>query len=81
MVKRSALLATLFFLAAQATAQDWPARPVRLIVPFPPGGGTDTVARPLSAKLSQMLGQQFVIDNRRRRRRHDRRSRGGEVPG
>jgi tripartite-type tricarboxylate transporter receptor subunit TctC len=64
MVKRIALLATLFFLAAQAIAQDWPARPVRLIVPFPPGGGTDTVARPLSAKLSQMLGQQFVIDNR-----------------
>jgi tripartite-type tricarboxylate transporter receptor subunit TctC len=64
MVKRIALLATLFFLAPQAIAQDWPARPVRLIVPFPPGGGTDTVARPLSAKLSQMLGQQFVIDNR-----------------
>jgi tripartite-type tricarboxylate transporter receptor subunit TctC len=37
---------------------------VKVIVPFPPGGGTDTVARPLAAKLSQMLGQQFVIDNR-----------------
>jgi tripartite-type tricarboxylate transporter receptor subunit TctC len=37
---------------------------VKVIVPFPPGGGTDTVARPLTAKLSQMLGQQFVIDNR-----------------
>jgi tripartite-type tricarboxylate transporter receptor subunit TctC len=64
MLKRSALLATLFLMAAQAAAQDWPARPVKVIVPFPPGGGTDTVARPLSAKLSQMLGQQFVIDNR-----------------
>ena len=64
MLKRSALLATLFLIAAQAAAQDWPARPVRVIVPFPPGGGTDTVARPLSVKLSQMLGQQFVIDNR-----------------
>jgi tripartite-type tricarboxylate transporter receptor subunit TctC len=64
MLKRSALLATLLFLAAQAAAQDWPSRPVRMIVPFPPGGGTDTVARPLSGKLSQMLGQQFVIDNR-----------------
>ena len=64
MLKRSALLAALLFLAAQAAAQDWPNRPVRVIVPFPPGGGTDTVARPLSIKLSQMLGQQFVIDNR-----------------
>jgi tripartite-type tricarboxylate transporter receptor subunit TctC len=35
-----------------------------VIVPFPPGGGTDTVARPLSAKLTQLTGQQFVIDNR-----------------
>jgi tripartite-type tricarboxylate transporter receptor subunit TctC len=52
-------------LAATATlAQDWPSKPVKVIVPFPPGGGTDTVARPLAAKLSQMLGQQFVIDNR-----------------
>jgi tripartite-type tricarboxylate transporter receptor subunit TctC len=37
---------------------------VKVIVPFPPGGGTDTVARPIAAKLAQMLGQQFVIDNR-----------------
>jgi len=59
------LLWTLFALAASATqAQEWPLKPVKVIVPFPPGGGTDTVARPLSAKLSQMLGQQFVIDNR-----------------
>ena len=47
-----------------AVAQDWPAKPVKMIVPFPPGGGTDTVARPLAAKLSQVLGQQFVIENR-----------------
>ncbi len=47
-----------------AAAQDWPTRPVKVIVPFPPGGGTDTVARPLTAKLSQLAGQQFVIDNR-----------------
>jgi tripartite-type tricarboxylate transporter receptor subunit TctC len=47
-----------------AAAQDWPARAVKMIVPFPPGGGTDTVARPLAAKLSQVLGQQFVIENR-----------------
>jgi tripartite-type tricarboxylate transporter receptor subunit TctC len=61
---RTALLLLLACLAFQAFAQDWPAKPVRMVVPFPPGGGTDTVARPLSAKLSQMLGQQFIIDNR-----------------
>ncbi|MCC7348723.1 MAG: tripartite tricarboxylate transporter substrate binding protein [Variibacter sp.] len=50
---------------AQALAQtDWPARPVRVIVPYPPGGGADTVSRILFAKLSALLGQQFIIDNR-----------------
>lgn len=47
-----------------ASAQDWPARPVKVIVPFPPGGGTDTVARPLAARLTQMTGHQFILDNR-----------------
>ncbi len=64
MAKRAAFAAFFLVFAAQVAAQDWPTKPVRVIVPFPPGGGTDTVARPLSAKLSQMLGQQFVIDNR-----------------
>ena len=45
-------------------AQEWPGKPVKVIVPFPPGGGTDTVARPLTAKLSQLSGQQFIIDNK-----------------
>ena len=50
--------------AVRAQASGWPSRPVRLIVPFPPGGGTDAFARPLAKVLSQNLGQQIVIDNR-----------------
>src|SRR5918993_866768 len=59
-----AALAAATLVCTPLFAQDWPNKPVKVIVPFPPGGGTDTVARPLAAKLSQMLGQQFVIDNR-----------------
>ena len=47
-----------------ALAQAWPARVVRLVVPFPPGGGTDGVARIVAAKLSEIWGQQVVIENR-----------------
>jgi tripartite-type tricarboxylate transporter receptor subunit TctC len=42
----------------------WPARPVRMVVPFPPGGSADAVARHIAKALSDRLGQQFVIDNR-----------------
>jgi len=58
------LTAAMLMTALPTHSQDWPTRPVRVIVPFPPGGGTDTVARPLTAKLTQLTGQQFVIDNR-----------------
>ena len=52
-------------LAGRAFAQaKWPERPVRVIVPYPPAGGADTTARILYAKLGDMLGQQFVIENR-----------------
>src|SRR5688500_8038521 len=57
-----ALLAAL--LSINATAQDWPSKPVRLIVPFPPGGATDVAARTLGERLSRALGQQFPIENR-----------------
>ncbi|WP_226381435.1 tripartite tricarboxylate transporter substrate binding protein [Falsiroseomonas ponticola] len=63
MVTRRAMLAAA--LSAPALAQEaWPARPVRVIVPFAAGGGADLVARAVSAKLQERLGRQFVIDNR-----------------
>ncbi len=49
---------------APAMAEDYPARPVTLIVPFPAGGGVDTVGRVIAAKLSVALGQQVVVENR-----------------
>ena len=49
---------------APALGQTWPAKPVRMLVPFPPGGGTDIQARLLSKVFQQEFGQNFVIDNR-----------------
>jgi len=51
-------------LAAGAQAQSWPQKPVRFIVPFPPGGATDISARLVGEKLSQIWGQTVVIENR-----------------
>jgi len=64
---RSAVVLALCGLAAQpAPAQrtDWPTKPVRLIVPFPPGGTVDPLARLVGSKLTPVLGQQFIVDNR-----------------
>jgi tripartite-type tricarboxylate transporter receptor subunit TctC len=52
------------FLALPALAQDWPSKPVRFIVPFPPGGSVDPLARLLGAKLGDALKQSFVVENR-----------------
>lgn len=51
-------------ISAAAAAQSFPTRPVKLIVPFPPGGGTDILARPIAQKLSAKWGQPVIIDNR-----------------
>jgi tripartite-type tricarboxylate transporter receptor subunit TctC len=51
-------------LPRRASAQAWPQRHVRLIVPFPPGGGTDNVGRIIATRLSEIWGQQMVIENR-----------------
>src|SRR5262245_38879247 len=47
-----------------ALAQDWPTRPVRIVVPYAPGGSTDTVARITADRLSRIWGQQVVIENK-----------------
>lgn len=47
-----------------ASAQTWPARPIRLVVPFPPGGLIDNMARLVAPRLAQELGQPVVIDNK-----------------
>src|SRR5512139_3533436 len=61
----AAFAAVIAVMGGAAQAQTaWPAKPITLIVPFPPGGGTDAFARPLSAQLSKQLGRQVIIDNR-----------------
>ena len=50
--------------AAQVFAQSYPAKPVRMVVNFPPGGAADQLGRALSAKLQESLGQSFVVENR-----------------
>ncbi len=50
--------------AAGAGAQDYPSKPIRVLVPFAPGGVVDTTARILTQKMTERLGWQFVVDNR-----------------
>jgi tripartite-type tricarboxylate transporter receptor subunit TctC len=58
------VVAALAGAAPLAAAQSWPAKPVRMVVNFAAGGSTDVIARSMSAKLSETLGQQVIVDNR-----------------
>ena len=64
LAQRIALAAAGLLLAASAAAQQYPERPVTIVVPFTPGGSSDITARTVAAKLQESLGQSFVIDNK-----------------
>ena len=53
-----------FFVCGLSIAQTWPAKPVRVVIPWPPGGSNDVVGRIVMQKVGESLGQQFVVDNR-----------------
>ena len=58
------LAALTFALSGSATAQAWPAKAVRIIVPYPPGGAVDAVTRKMAQKLTEQTGQAFIVENK-----------------
>src|SRR5882762_2372654 len=58
------ILFALLFVASAATAQEWPNKPIRWVVPFPPGGSLDIVSRMMQNRVAESLGQPIVIENR-----------------
>jgi len=64
LLRRFALGASLALVASWASAQAYPVKPIRIVVPFPPGGATDILARDVAQKLTEAWGQQVIVDNR-----------------
>src|SRR6185295_11962896 len=60
----AAIVAIANLFAAPLSAQEWPSRPIRWIVPFPPGGAADIAVRPVADALSKALGQPVVVENK-----------------
>ncbi len=63
-VFRAALAAAVIAFCAPAQAQSWPTKPVRIVVPYPPGGAVDVVTRKMAAKLQEQTGQTFYVENK-----------------
>jgi tripartite-type tricarboxylate transporter receptor subunit TctC len=64
MFKALSTLALGLLIGSAANAQAWPNKTVTLVVPFPPGGSTDTVARAIAPRLQEKFGQSFIVDNK-----------------
>src|SRR3954471_14586613 len=64
-MRSTALLSSMLLAAAAAHAQTYPVKPIRLLVPFGPGGVGDITSRAVMQKMSEAVGQQIIIDNRR----------------
>lgn len=64
LIRTFAVVASCLVFASAALAQSWPAKPLRMVIPYPPGGATDILGRLISLKLGPMIGQTVVVENR-----------------